>query len=323
MKLINILTSFIVIILLLFLNSSTCNYGVIAFNSHRSKLQLDEQLRKSVPPKVHYSGKNYDSSYNSDEIFKRVNEWSTDDIENVWELSGLFEGDIMPNSDSKIRNGLVDEAMRWPNGSIPVYIDRDDFDEDDVESIMGAIDEFHEKTCLVFHPYDNKTDKNYVIFRGNQAGCWSSVGKQNKGQVINLQNPGCLSHGTIVHEILHAVGFYHQQSTYDRDEFVKINWENIKPGTEHNFNKYDNRTVTNYKTEYDYNSVMHYSKKAFSQNGNETITPLKPGVEIGQRKSMSKKDIFKVRMMYKDHCKGRKPQGVIASVPLRITSLLS
>lgn len=283
---------------------------------------------------------------------KRVNEWSTDDIENVWELSGLFEGDIMPNSDSKIRNGLVDEAMRWPNGSIPVYIDRDDFgnfylfffflinslisflsnniyiflmvkDEDDVESIMGAIDEFHEKTCLVFHPYDNKTDKNYVIFRGNQAGCWSSVGKQNKGQVINLQNPGCLSHGTIVHEILHAVGFYHQQSTYDRDEFVKINWENIKPGTEHNFNKYDNRTVTNYKTEYDYNSVMHYSKKAFSQNGNETITPLKPGVEIGQRKSMSKKDIFKVRMMYKDHCKGRKPQGVIASVPLRIISLLS
>lgn len=60
-------------------------------------------------------------------IVKRVNQWSANDKENVWELSGLFEGDIMPNSDSKIRNGLVDETMRWPNGSIPIYIKRDDF----------------------------------------------------------------------------------------------------------------------------------------------------------------------------------------------------
>ncbi|XP_008558455.1 seminal metalloprotease 1 [Microplitis demolitor] len=319
---INILKSFITSIIILFLNSSNHNYGATAFNSYRSKLQADEQISKSVPPKVHHTAKNYDSSYNREEIFKRVNQWSANDKENVWELSGLFEGDIMPNSDSKIRNGLVDETMRWPNGSIPIYIKRDDFDEEDIDQIVDAIDEFHEKTCLVFRPYDNKTDKNYVTFQGNEPGCWSSVGKQNKGQVINLQNPGCLKHGTIVHEILHAVGFYHQQSTYNRDEYIQVKWENIQPGKEHNFNKYDNNTVTDFNTEYDYNSVMHYSSKAFSRNGNETIIPLKPGIEIGQRKGMSKKDLFKVRKMYNDECKGRKPAGVIATVPLRINNLL-
>jgi hypothetical protein len=47
---------------------------------------------------------------------------------------------------------------------------------------------------------------------------------------VNLQNPGCVHHGIAVHELLHALGFYHQQSAYERDDFVKINWENIKLG---------------------------------------------------------------------------------------------
>lgn len=44
-------------------------------------------------------------------------------------------------------------------------------------------------------------------------------------------------------------------------------------GREHNFNKYDNRTVTDYGIGYDYDSIMHYSSYAFSKNGEPTITP--------------------------------------------------
>lgn len=62
------------------------------------------------------------------------------------------------------------------------------------------------------------------------SGCWSLVGRHDRGQVVNLQNPGCVQHGVVVHELMHALGFYHQQSAADRDEWVKINWENIKPG---------------------------------------------------------------------------------------------
>lgn len=47
----------------------------------------------------------------------------------------------------------------------------------------------------------------------------------------------------------------------------------IYTGKEHNFNKYDNGTVTDYGIGYDYTSVMHYSSHAFSRNGEPTITP--------------------------------------------------
>lgn len=73
---------------------------------------------------------------------------------------------------------------------------------------------------------------------------------------------------------MHAIGFYHQHSASDRDEFVKIVWDNIADGRERNFNKYNEDTVSQFNVTYDYSSVMHYSSKAFSRNGENTIEPL-------------------------------------------------
>lgn len=76
-----------------------------------------------------------------------------------------------------------------------------------------------------------------------------------------------------MHEFLHALGFYHMQSAAERDDFVTIHWDNIKPGKENNFKKYESNKIWNFGVEYDFKSVMHYSAYGFSSNGKPTIVP--------------------------------------------------
>lgn len=60
------------------------------------------------------------------------------------------------------------------------------------------------------------------------------MGRAGGAQQLNLQpneiGKGCFKPGTILHEFLHAMGFYHQQSASDRDDFVEIVTENIEKG---------------------------------------------------------------------------------------------
>ncbi len=72
----------------------------------------------------------------------------------------------------------------------------------------------------------------------------------------------------------HALGFHHEQSRTDRNDYVKINWENIEEDHAHNFLRYPASVIDPFGEDYDYGSVMHYSSMGFSKNGEETITTL-------------------------------------------------
>lgn len=50
-------------------------------------------------------------------------------------------------------------------------------------------------------------------------------------QPPDARGPNCLGNeGRAIHEIMHALGIFHEQSRSDRDRFVKIHKENIVPG---------------------------------------------------------------------------------------------
>ncbi|UJR10624.1 hypothetical protein I4U23_014821 [Adineta vaga] len=96
-----------------------------------------------------------------------------------------------------------------------------------------------------------------------------------------------------------ALGFWHEQSRTDRDDYVTIDFNNVQPGREHNFNKYSASATDTLDLPYDYNSVMHYSKTAFSINGLPTIITKDSNVWIGQRNALSANDIEEIRRYYK------------------------
>lgn len=65
---------------------------------------------------------------NANFLDKQLKAWSPEDKQNIWELSGLHEGDIMLSSlqDSN-KNGLLNDKLRWQDGIVPYYINDDDF----------------------------------------------------------------------------------------------------------------------------------------------------------------------------------------------------
>lgn len=70
-----------------------------------------------------------------------------------------------------------------------------------------------------------KLDLDMLLFNR----CWSYVGDFQSGQIVSI-GERCEYKDTVEHEILHALGFYHEQSRTDRDDYVNIWWEEIIPG---------------------------------------------------------------------------------------------
>ena len=99
---------------------------------------------------------------------------------------------------------------------------------------------------------------------------------------------------------MHAIGFWHEQSRYDRDSHVYINWQNILPSATFNFMKFSPSQISTLNAPYDTCSVMHYGERAFSWNGFPTITKRRfSKCQMGQRKGFSNLDVKKINSLYK------------------------
>lgn len=115
------------------------------------------------------------------------------------------------------------------------------------------------------------------------------------------QSNHCIFKGTVAHELIHALGFWHEQSRPDRDQYVRILYQNIIPGQEYNFNKQSWSSAQQLNTAYDYDSIMHYDPKEFSKNGYNTIEPLRAGVNLvnaAYKNSLSSIDVAEIRRYY-------------------------
>ncbi|XP_064403040.1 zinc metalloproteinase nas-4-like [Halichondria panicea] len=196
-----------------------------------------------------------------------------------------------PAANVREKRGAINER-RWP-GEIINYDFHSSVSSFLRSQIMSAITVYERETCLLFRRVGVA---NCIQFTAQGSGCSSdSIGRKGGIQTITLPS-GCQSIKTIIHEIGHAIGLWHEQSRPDRDYHVNIHLENIQSGRSHNFEKRQN---VDYQGEsYDYRSIMHYKDTAFGINGRKTITPKQSLNSIAPSSSLSYSDIRQINRMY-------------------------
>ncbi|XP_032237452.1 zinc metalloproteinase nas-4 isoform X2 [Nematostella vectensis] len=227
----------------------------------------------------------------------------------------LFEGDIVMTEhfrnhvlgNNVKRDGMQDKDKLWPKDEktglvrVPYVLSKDihynDYSKTEKKiRIDDAISTFNRLSCIRFVE-KTPEDKDYVHFIVNKSMCYSSVGRQGGEQKISIGN-GCERLGTVEHEMLHSLGFIHEQSRPDRDDYVEVKWDNIKKGLSHNFRKYP-RYLVKSLTPYDFDSCLHYHNKAFTNDGEPTLIDKEdPSRVFGQRKQMSKNDVRQLNKEY-------------------------
>jgi len=225
----------------------------------------------------------------------------------------LFEGDIVMTS--KLSNYL-DKAKedpegkndkdskfdalvggQWPKAIVPYTIQRN-FPYTNL--VKEAIKEFQKRTCIKFVP--RRRERSYVRFVYG-VGCFSMIGKTGRSQQISLGR-GCGYKGTVLHEIMHALGFFHEQSRLDRDKYIRINWKNIKRSMWYNFEKYKHGQADTLGEPYDLKSIMHYGNYAFAKTRRykTIIARSNSKMKFGRATQLSEIDVNQLNKYY--NCKG-------------------
>lgn len=192
-------------------------------------------------------------------------------------------------------NAITDDRLRWTNGIIPYVIDQNL--SGNTELINEAFQEYHNKTCIRFIKRTNQ--KNYIrIFSGE--GCYSYIGMINMGaQDVSLGN-GCMDKGTIIHNLGHTIGFFHEQNRSDRDDYIIIYYQNIQSGMESQFQKLAPQQNKLYNR-FDYDSIMMYGNKAFSRDGYSNTMVARDGTPLKEpydKKGLTFSDIQRIERLY-------------------------
>lgn len=203
-----------------------------------------------------------------------------------------------------------ENSFKWPNSTVYYVLPAS---HPRREIIQKGIDFLNNYTTICMVARTNQADYAEFISRD---GNWSAIGRVGGRQEISIENNNI---GTVVHEVMHALGFHHTQCREDRDNFVTINFGNVEKGQEHNFQKcLDKQSNLGV---YDYTSVMHYPSYGFAiRKGTNTITRKdgKPQ-EMGQWDGMSATDVSNIALIY-PACSGKVVKPLPTTNPTSTTN---
>ncbi len=230
--------------------------------------------------------------------------------------SRVIDGDIVlpPGFDGPLAATYA--VTIWPGGIVPYEFDAN-VSTANANAMLVAMGWWEGVANVDFRP---RNGDDYFIHIQNNTFNNSSVGRIDNGQIVNINSWN--NTAIMAHELGHALGYWHEQSAVDRDDYVTINTANVcqnccqqSDGSmgSCNFN-FQIESNSNSYGPYDFDSVMHYGRCAFSTNSaacnaacpsatGETLAVKQPYTTqwhcaIGQRTHLSYWDAVVMSFLY-------------------------
>lgn len=216
--------------------------------------------------------------------------WQGDILLEDWQLNIL--------TNPQTRGGILNNA--WPNGVI--YYEWDaNIAPFTKQYALTAMETWADACGLVFVDVTGKSTPSNRIRIYNGDGNRSRIGMVGGRQDLSLSLIGATEKDAI-HELGHALGLIHEHCRADRDEYITVYYDNIKPGERHNFDKVSGNSYK-YSAEFDYSSVMIYDSYIrntdFVYDTTKPVIQTKTGAEIESSLTPTALDIRTVNEMYK------------------------
>ena len=194
--------------------------------------------------------------------------------------------------------------LYWPGKVINYMILNSAFNDNERNKIIEALNEISNATHLTFVYNGSAAIQERIIFKRSNVNntSFSSIGKQsNKPNYIQLAPNTTVKKGTVIHEVLHSLGFFHEHSRTDRNNYITIIEENINPEYLYAFDTFIDKDYSGYNLgTFDFNSIMLYgSFNGFEINPSQPSITRKDGTIFSeQRDSLSYGDIAGLNYIY-------------------------
>lgn len=178
----------------------------------------------------------------------------------------------------------------WPNGRIPYSFDQA-ITATQQQSVLDAMKVWSEAAGV--HFVSRSEEDGYIHITTSSrtnVSFYEGIGYDGGKHDLAIWESHWNVRSLLLHELGHALGFWHTQSRQDRDGYVRIESGHIEDGQADQF---EIKAGTLGYGPYDFASIMHYRACAFSNcdtclqddSNCRTITVLPPYSEQWQRKS--------------------------------------
>ncbi len=207
----------------------------------------------------------------------------------------LVEGCIVV-PDTGYGERSYEPGSAWPNGYVPFEF-APDVTTANRQGMLNAMWVVSQSSANINFVERANNEVPYVYITNNvpagAAGVSYGVGltDQYGANEVAIKSGYWDATFTVAHELMHRLGFHHEQGRPDRHTYVTIEWGHVQAGESSQFDihPYDDTLGT----PYDYTSIMHYSACAFStcsscsssSSSCRTITTLDPAFQsvLGQQ----------------------------------------